>query len=92
MRTFPRGEKGYAELDGNSRPENRENHRDNLGGVVGNVRVISYNLSEGERPGGIKVRYKIRIATGKRAAEIEARQAQVIMEELQWSRQHPTRP
>ena len=51
-------------------------------------RVISYNVSEGERPGGIKVRFKIRIATGKRAREIDARQAKAIMEVLQWQRQH----
>ena len=52
-----------------------------------NGRVISYNVSEGERPGGIKVRFKIRIATGKRAQLIDARQAEVIMEVLQWQRQ-----
>jgi hypothetical protein len=51
-------------------------------------RVISYNVPEGERPDGIKVRFKIRVATGKRAAEIDARQAKVIMEVLQWQRQH----
>ena len=49
-------------------------------------RVISYNLPKQERPGGIKVRYKIRIATGDRAREIDARQAKVIMEILQWIR------
>jgi hypothetical protein len=38
----------------------------------------------GERPDGIK----IRIATGKRAQLIDARQAEVIMEVLQWQRQH----
>ena len=51
-------------------------------------RVISYNLSEEERPDGMKVRYKIRIVTGPRAKEIDARQAQVIREVLEWSRQH----
>jgi hypothetical protein len=66
----------------------QEKHGSNSPGIVNNARVISYNLSEGERPGGIKVRYKIRIATGKRAREIDARQARVIMEVLQWSRQH----
>jgi hypothetical protein len=55
-------------------------------------RVISYNVPEGERPDGIKVRYKIRIATGKRAREIDARQAKVIMEVLQWQRQHKQHP
>ena len=55
-------------------------------------RVISYNVLEGDRPGGIKVRFKIRIATGKRAQLIDARQAKVIMEVLQWQRQHKPRP
>ena len=63
--------------------ENRENHQGNSPGISPNGRVISYNVSEGERPGGIKVRFKIRIATGKRAKEIDARQAKVIMEVLQ---------
>jgi hypothetical protein len=66
----------------------QEKHDGNSPGIVEGARVISYNLSEGERPGGIKVRYKIRIATGKRAKEIDARQARVIMEVLQWSCQH----
>jgi hypothetical protein len=61
-------------------------------GMVNNARVISYNLSEEERPDGIKVRYKIRIATGKRGREIDARQVAVIMEVLQWLSQHPERP
>jgi hypothetical protein len=50
--------------------------------------VISYNVPVGDRPGGIKVRFKIRIATGKRAKEIDARQARAILEVLQWQRQH----
>jgi hypothetical protein len=57
-------------------------------GIPGNGRVISYNIPEGERPDGIKVRFKIRIATGKRAREIDARQAKAIMEVLQWHSQH----
>jgi hypothetical protein len=76
-------------LSGNEDAGNREIQRDNGGGVFGNGRVISYNLPEGERPGGIKVRYKLRVATGKRAREIDARQAAVIMEVLQWLSQHP---
>ena len=75
-------------MDGNNHGETVGNSRDKAGGRLGNARVISYNLSEAERPGGIKVRYKIRIVTGKRAKEIDARQARVIMEVLQWSRQH----
>ena len=68
--------------------DSQEKYQSNSPGMVNGPRVISYNLSEGERPGGTKVRYKIRIAAGKRAKEIDARQARVIMEVLQWSRQH----
>ena len=64
----------------------------NSGGLSGNGRVISYNIPEDKRPDGIKVRYKIRIATGKRGREIDARQVAVIMEVLQWLSQHPERP
>jgi hypothetical protein len=60
--------------------------------AISGTRVISYNLKEEERPGGIKVRYKIRVVTGKRAEEIDARQAQAILEVLRWARQHPTTP
>jgi hypothetical protein len=58
-------------------------------GLSGNGRIISYNIPEDERPDGIKVRFKVRIATGKRAQEIDARQAKAIMEVLQWLHQHP---
>ena len=74
---MPEHGKGTEKQDGNSP------------GIVNNVRVISYNLPERERPGGIKVRYKIRVATGKRGRELDARQAKVIMEVLQWLSQHP---
>ena len=72
--------------------ESRGNDYGNLPRIVSNGRVISYNVPEGERPGGIRVRFKIRIATGKRAQLIDARQAEVIMEVLQWQRQHKPRP
>jgi hypothetical protein len=72
--------------------KNRENNYDNMPGIAPNGRVISYNVVEGERPAGIKVRFKIRIATGKRAQLIDARQVEVIMEVLQWQRQHSQRP
>jgi len=66
------------------------NNPDDTSGILNNVRVISYNIPEGERPGGIKVRFKIRVVTGKRAREIDARQARAILEVLQWQRQqHP---
>ena len=61
---------------------------DNPDGIIDWGRVISYNLIEGERPGEMKVRYKIQIVSGPRAKAIDARQAQVIREVLEWSRQH----
>jgi len=67
--------------------KNQENNPGGTPGILNNVRVISYNIPEGERPGGIKVRFKIRVVTGKRAREIDARQARAILEVLQWQRQ-----
>jgi hypothetical protein len=68
--------------------KDHEEHDSNSPEMVKGPRIISYNIGEEERPGGIKVRYKIRVATGKRAREIDARQAEVIMEVLKWSAQH----
>jgi hypothetical protein len=78
-------------MAGYSEQKKEENRRYNTPGIGNNVRVISYNVPEGDRPGGIKVRFKIRIATGKRAKEIDARQARAILEVLQWQRQHHER-
>jgi hypothetical protein len=46
--------------------------------------IIAYNLREEERPGGIKVRWKWRIGTGRKAAALDARQAEAIRRILQW--------
>lgn len=50
--------------------------------------IIAYNLRREERPGGMKVRYKIKIATGRKARELDERQASVIRELLHWARSH----
>ena len=65
-----------------------EKHDSNSPGIVNGPRIISYNLNEDERPGGMKVRFKIRIETGRKAAALNAQQAQAIKELLQWARQH----
>jgi hypothetical protein len=52
------------------------------------ARIISYNLRKGERPGGIKIRYKIRIETGRKGRVIDARQAEALKEYLAWVRQY----
>ena len=72
---------------------NAEEHGSNSAGIVEGLRIISYNVNEDERPDGLKVRYKVRIETGKKAAALDAAQAQAIKELLQWARhyrsQHP---
>jgi hypothetical protein len=81
-----------AQMDHEKARKNQGSHSGNPARISPNGRLISYNVPERERPGGIKVRFKIRIATGKRATKIDARQAKVIMEVLQWQRQHSERP
>jgi hypothetical protein len=60
----------------------------NSPGIVGGPRIISYNVNEDERPGGMKVRFKIRVEKGRKAAALNAQQAEAIKELLQWARQH----
>ena len=64
----------------------------NSPGMVNGPRIISYNLNEDERPGGMKVRFKIRVETGRKAAALNAQQAQAIKELLQWASQHHRPP
>ena len=52
--------------------------------------IISYNLREEERPGGLKVRFKVKIETGRKARALDPRQAAAIRELLIWARQHQT--
>jgi hypothetical protein len=54
---------------------------------IGDERIISYNFNEGERPGGMRVRAKIRVVTGRQAAVLDTVQAEAIRELLLWSRQ-----
>jgi hypothetical protein len=79
-------------MSGDKHTDNTSNSADNGLDISPKGRVISYNVPDGERPDGIKVRFKIRVATGKRAREIDARQAKVIMEVLQWQRQQKQHP
>jgi hypothetical protein len=42
------------------------------------------NLNEDERPGGIKVRIKIRVESGKKGRARDARQGEALKEYLKW--------
>ena len=56
--------------------------------AIPNGTIFSYNLDEGKTPGGLKVRWKIRVATGAEGARWDARQAEAIKELLQWAQRH----
>jgi hypothetical protein len=53
--------------------------------------IYSYNLDDSKTPGGIKVRWKVRVVTGPAAARYDARQNEAIRELLQWATQHQHR-
>jgi hypothetical protein len=76
MDKYASQESGQEEQASNSFPE------------MAGERIISYNFSEGERPGGLKIRAKIRIVTGRQAEVLNRVQAEAIRELLLWSRQH----
>jgi len=68
----------------------QEEHDGNSPGIAGNDRVISYNVNEDERPDGLRIRWKIRVESGKKAAARDALLASAVKELLEWSRQHRT--
>jgi hypothetical protein len=81
-----------AETEPDKPGKRQGNDRDDPPGMAVNDRVISYNLDEDERPAGLKIRYKIRVESGKKAAARDAMLASAVKELLEWSRQHRTRP
>ncbi len=50
--------------------------------------IYSYNVDDSKTPGGIKVRWKVRVVTGPQAARYDARQAEAIREALTWAVRH----
>jgi hypothetical protein len=50
--------------------------------------IYVYNLDDSKTPGGIKVRWKIRVVDGPAAARYDARQAEAILEALRWTARH----
>jgi hypothetical protein len=57
--------------------------------AIPNGTIFAYNLDEKNNAGGMRVRWKIRVANGPEAARWEARQAEAIREALTWLRKHP---
>ena len=52
------------------------------------ARIISYNVNAEARPSGVKIRFKIRVVSGKEAAAVDRQQADAIREYLRWVRQY----
>ena len=59
--------------------------------IIPNGTIYSYNLDDSKTPGGLKVRWKIRVATGPEAGRWDARQADAIKELLTWASQQQHR-
>ena len=77
---------------------NQEGQSINQGKRAGNSPVaipdeayLSYYRDDMENAGGLKVKWKIRVATGPEAARLDARQAAAIRELLIWATQHQDR-
>ena len=73
-------------------PETQERHASNSPEAIPAETIYAYNMDDSETPGGLKVRWKVRVITGPAAAEWDARQNAAIMELLQWASRHHTHP
>jgi hypothetical protein len=65
-----------------------EKQPDNVAPLIPESGIVAYNLREGERPDGMKVRYKIKIVTGPKARELDQQHAEIIRDLLVWARRY----
>ena len=65
-----------------------EQHAGNSPDTIPGGAIYSYNMDDSKTPGGIKVRWKVRVVTGPQAARCDARQAEAIREALTWAARH----
>ena len=72
-------------------PEPGKEHARNSPESIPESTIYSYNLDDTKTPGGLKVRWKVRVVTGPAAARYDARQNQAIRELLTWASQHQRR-
>jgi hypothetical protein len=63
--------------------EHGKQHHMNSPVTIPETATYSYNLDDSKTPGGMKVRWKVRVVTGPEAARWDARQAEAIKELLQ---------
>jgi hypothetical protein len=74
----------------NSHRENEE-HPGNSPASIPENTIYTYNMDDSKTPGGLKVRWKVRVITGPAAAGYDARQNAAIRELLQWACQQQQR-
>jgi hypothetical protein len=76
-------------------PENSQRkhgeHAGNSPVSIPDSTIHAYNMDDSKTPGGLKVRWKVRVITGPAAAQYDARQNAAIRELLQWACQQPRR-
>jgi hypothetical protein len=72
---------------GKPRGSAEEYTKNSLVTIPGNT-IYSYNVDDSKTPGGLKVRWKVRVVTGPQAARYDARQAEAIREALTWAVRH----
>ena len=58
---------------------------------IPNGTVFAYNEDDSKTPGGLKVRWKIRVVTGPDAARLDSRQAEALRELLLWAHRYQSR-
>jgi hypothetical protein len=71
--------------------EKSEKHAGNSPADIPDSAIYTYNMDESKTPGGLKVRWKVRVITGPAAAAYDARQNAAIKELLQWACQQQRR-
>jgi hypothetical protein len=76
-----------TEAPGNGQGKGEEHAGDSPVSIPDST-IYVYNLDDSKTPGGIKVRWKIRVVDGPAAARYDARQAQAILEALRWTARH----
>jgi hypothetical protein len=65
--------------------EKHEEHAGNSPASIPDSTIYTYNMDDSKTPGGLKVRWKVRVITGPAAAQYDARQNAAIRELLQWA-------
>jgi hypothetical protein len=69
-------------------PGEQEEHVSNSPADIQRGAIYSYYRDGTGNAGGLKVKWTVRVVTGPDAEAIDARQAEVIREILQWAQRH----